>query len=109
VFASGILPKKPQLFLSLSRFESMLKALSKKYDRVILNCPPLFFASDIMLISKHVNTINLIVDVQKHTVTELENELDQLVYTKSKVNSVIFNKIKVEHKNYYRRVKNRKK
>lgn len=108
VFASGILPKKPQLFLSMSRFENMLKALSKQYDRVILNCPPLFFASDIMLISKHVNTINLIVDVQKHTVTELENELDQLVYTKSKVNSVIFNKIKVEHKNYYRRVKNRK-
>ncbi|KPV97006.1 Tyrosine-protein kinase ptk [Pseudoalteromonas sp. P1-9] len=108
VFASGILPKKPQLFLSLSRFENMLKALSKKYDRVILNCPPLFFASDIMLISKHVNTINLIVDVQKHTVTELENELDQLVYTKSKVNSVIFNKIKVEHKNYYRRVKHPK-
>jgi hypothetical protein len=51
----------------------------------------------------------VIIDVQKHTVSELENEIESFIYAKRKVNSVIFNKIKVEHKNYYRRMKPRRK
>jgi capsular exopolysaccharide synthesis family protein len=106
---SGNQSKKPQEFLSMASFEALLSELSSKYDRIILNCPPLFFASDIMLISKYINNINLIIDVQKHTVSELENEIESFIYAKRKINSVIFNKIKVEHKNYYRRMKPRRK
>jgi len=101
VLASGLRPMNPLLFLSMKRFENLLIALQKKYDRVILECPPILSVSDALMISKHVGGLTLVVDIQKNSVAKLNHDLELLNQSDTKINGVILNRVKYDKQNYY--------
>ncbi|PAJ76363.1 hypothetical protein CJF42_00225 [Pseudoalteromonas sp. NBT06-2] len=101
VLASGLRPMNPLLFLSMKRFENLLKALQNKYDRVILECPPILSVSDALMISKHVGGLILVVDIQKNSVAKVNHDLELLNQSDTKINGVILNRVKYDKQNYY--------
>ena len=91
----------PLLFLSMQRFESMLNVLQKKYDRIILECPPILSVSDALMVSKHVSGLTLVVDVQKTSLAKFNHDIELLSHAETTISGVILNRIKYDNQNYY--------
>ncbi|MDP4984775.1 GumC family protein [Pseudoalteromonas tunicata] len=101
VLPSGLRPMNPLLFLSMQRFESMLNVLQKKYDRIILECPPILSVSDALMVSKHVSGLTLVVDVQKTSLAKFNHDIELLSHAETTISGVILNRIKYDNQNYY--------
>ncbi|WP_111977697.1 GumC family protein [Algibacillus agarilyticus] len=101
VLPSGVKPKNPLLFLSHKRFERLLQVLQTKYDRVILECPPILSVSDALLVSKYVDGLILVTDVTKNSVAKLNHDLQLLKHSDTKIKGIILNQIKNDSSRYY--------
>ena len=99
VITSGHIPKNPLAFLQHKRFNGLLKALKSKYQRILLECPPIMSVSDAFVVSKCVDSVYLVVDSTKAHGDELANVLEELKQAEVKVGGVIINKVK-EKKGY---------
>jgi len=101
VLSSGIRPNNALLFLSSQRFEQLLKALLIKYDRVILECPPLLSVSDALVIGKSVKGVTLVADVTKNSTSKFMRDMHELQHTNIDISGIILNRTKVDNEQYY--------
>lgn len=101
VLPSGIRPMNPLLFLSMPRFDAILKVLAKKYDRVIIECPPILSVSDAMIVAKCVGKLELVVDVKKTPLVDFAAKMELLEQSGVHIGGVILNRVKNDTSNYY--------
>ena len=101
VLSSGIRPMNPLLFLSMPRFEAVLKVLAKKYDRVIIECPPILSVSDAMIVAKCVGKLELVVDVKKTPLVDFAAKMELLEQSGVNIGGIILNRVKNDTSNYY--------
>jgi len=101
VLPSGIRPMNPLLFLSMPRFDAVLRVLAQKYDRVIIECPPILSVSDAMVVAKCVGQLELVVDVKKTPLVDFAAKMDLLSQSGVKIGGVILNRVKNDMSNYY--------
>lgn len=101
VLPSGIRPMNPLLFLSMPRFDAILKVLAKKYDRVIIECPPILSVSDAMIVAKCVGKLELVVDVKKTPLVDFAAKMELLEQSGVLIGGVILNRVKNDTSNYY--------
>lgn len=101
VLPSGIRPMNPLLFLSMPRFEAILNVLAKKYDRVIIECPPILSVSDAMVVAKCVGKLQLVVDVKKTPLVDFAAKMELLDQSGVQIGGVILNRVKNDTSNYY--------
>ena len=109
VVTSGHIPKNPLVFLQHVRFKKVLKEMKDKYQRVILECPPIMSVSDAFVVSKCVDSVYLVVDSTKANSNVLANALEELKLADVEVGGIILNKVKEQkgygtnyYYNYYR-------
>ncbi len=100
ILTAGFQSKNPLLFLSQPRLKKVVHTLTSNYDRVVLECPPIMSVSDAFVISKHVDSIYLVVDVEKTSQAELTNCLEELTQANIQVGGLILNKVKKTEKYY---------
>ncbi len=98
--SAGFQSKNPLLFLSQPRLKKVVDALKNNYDRVVLECPPIMSVSDAFVISKHVDSLYLVIDVEKTNQSELTNCLEELAQANINVGGLILNKVKRTEKYY---------
>ena len=101
VLSSGIKPQNALLFLSSKRFSLLLKALLKKYDRVILECPPLLSVSDALVIAKNIQGVTLVADVTKSSTAQFIKNMHELQHSNIDIAGVILNRVKHNEQHYY--------
>ena len=101
VLSSGIRPMNPLLFLSMPRFDAILKVLAKKYDRVIIECPPILSVSDAMVVAKCVGKLELVVDVKKTPLVDFAAKMELLEQSGVNIGGIILNRVKNDTSNYY--------
>lgn len=101
VLPSGIRPMNPLLFLSMPRFDAILKVLAKKYDRVIIECPPILSVSDAMIVAKCVGKLELVVDVKKTPLVDFAAKMELLEQSGVNIGGIILNRVKNDTSNYY--------
>lgn len=94
VITSGHIPKNPLAFLQHKRFGGLLSALKTKYQRILLECPPIMSVSDAFVVSKYVDCVYLVVDSNRAHEEELANVLEELQQAEVQVGGVIINKVK---------------
>ena len=85
----------------MPRFEAILKVLAKKYDRVIIECPPILSVSDAMVVAKCVGTLELVVDVKKTPLVDFARKLELLEQSGVALGGIILNRVKNDTSNYY--------
>lgn len=61
ILTSGISPANPLAFLSMKRFNMLIKVFGNFYDRIIIETPPVNAVSDAIIISKLVDSVIYIV------------------------------------------------
>ncbi|MDO6721349.1 polysaccharide biosynthesis tyrosine autokinase [Psychrosphaera sp. 1_MG-2023] len=106
VLPAGFVAKNPLLYLSQPRLSKVIEFFKTRYERVVIECPPIMSVSDAYVISKHVDSIYLVVDAEKTNKADLTNVLEELKQAKVEVGGVIMNKARRSQgyygHNYYR-------
>ena len=109
VLPAGFRAKNPLLYLSQPRLKKIIEFFKSKYERVVIECPPIMSVSDAYVISKHVDSIYLVVDAEKTSKADLVNVLEELQQAKVNVGGILMNKAKnaeqYYNNSYYKHVK----
>lgn len=92
----GQAPSNPSELIGSAKFAELLKILSKKYDRIIIDTPPILAVTDAILIAEH-SGINLVIArYAKTQLGELELVMNRFEQSHLKVNGFILNDIQRE-------------
>ncbi|WP_207004564.1 polysaccharide biosynthesis tyrosine autokinase [Trinickia mobilis] len=78
VLAKGALPTHPSELLMSDRFREMLDDLSRKYDLVIIDTPPVLAVTDSTVIGKYAGTTLLAVRYGRHPIGEISETVKRL-------------------------------
>ncbi len=100
IMPSGVLPPNPSELLGSKRMEATLQALSKHYDYIVVDLPPINIVSDALAISQYIDGIIVVIREDYTEKKELENCIRQLRLSNVKVLGCVMNETK-EGKGYY--------
>lgn len=91
VLTSGPVPANPAEILNSQKFGRVLAELGKKYDRVIVDSPPVLPVADARIIASRCDTTLLTLRVDKSTRKHAEAARDMLVGVGAKILGVAMN------------------
>jgi len=91
--ATGEIPPNPSELLLHERFEQLLETVSKQYDLVIIDSPPILAATDAAIIGRLASVTLMVVKSGSHPLRELEQSMKKLVQAGVNLKGVIFNGI----------------
>ncbi len=91
ILTSGISPANPLAFLSMKRFDMLIKVFSNFYDRIIIETPPVNAVSDAVIISRLVDSVLYIVHGGKTKREQITSGLRMLRQVKAPIEGVVVN------------------
>jgi capsular exopolysaccharide synthesis family protein len=111
ILTSGISPANPLAFLSMKRFNMLIKVFGNFYDRIIIETPPVNAVSDAVIISKLVDSVIYIVDGSKTQRDQISSGLNMLKQVNAPIEGVVINHSQnidttKYHNKYYNRTTN---
>jgi tyrosine-protein kinase Etk/Wzc len=78
VLTKGMLPTHPSELLMSERFRDLLQVLSRRYDLVIIDTPPVLAVTDSTVIGKYAGTTLLVVRYGRHPIAEISETAKRL-------------------------------
>ncbi len=97
VIPAGIVPPNPLELLSSKRFGELLKVLSDKYDRVIIDSAPTQAVSDSLVLSSHVDGVIYVIKSDATATQVAESGLNRLLRVNANVLGVVLNQFDASH------------
>jgi len=96
----GPIPPNPAELLHTERFKKILDQLGEKFDRIILDTPPLTAVADAKVLSTRADGV--IVIAKAHTTTRdmLGSATDGLLEVNARILGVVLNQVDVEKREY---------
>ncbi|MDG1750690.1 MAG: polysaccharide biosynthesis tyrosine autokinase [Thalassotalea sp.] len=91
ILTSGITPANPLAFLSMKRFNMLIKVFGNFYDRIIIETPPVNAVSDAVIISRLVDSVLYIVHGGKTKREQITTGLRLLRQVNAPVDGVVIN------------------
>ena len=88
---TGSLPPNPSELLLHERFTNLLKSVSKNYDHVIIDSPPILAATDAMIIGRIASATLMVVKSGLHPIRELEQSIKRLTQSGVQLKGIVFN------------------
>lgn len=101
VLPCGPLPPNPAEMLMTKRFQSVLAELATRFDRVILDSPPVQAVTDAVVLSKLVDGVILVVRADKTLRDDVRRSAKQIQDVGSSIFGVIVNEINAGDRAYY--------
>jgi polysaccharide biosynthesis transport protein len=101
VLPCGPLPPNPAELLMTKRFGHVLEELSKRFDRIILDSPPLGAVTDAVVLSKQVDGCILVVRAGKTLRDEIKRSAKQIRDVGGGIFGVIVNELDTSDKGAY--------
>ena len=99
---AGKLPPNPSELLSSERMAFLLSNLEKKFDRIIIDTPPILPTSDALLIADHVDGVVLVVKAGVINRKMVKKAVDQLNSARAAIMGVVLNQVDVKREGYYK-------
>ena len=98
---TGPTPPNPIELLNSENNENLLFELKRKFDVVILDCPPVVGLSDTLVLTKFSDTNIVVVSNKKTKLESLEKTKKTFEQIEAPITGVIINKASVKDNNYY--------
>ena len=93
VITAGAIPPNPSELLMHDRFFAQLNSLSKEYDHVIIDSPPVLAVTDAALLSRLAGVVLLVVKCGGHSMRQIEQSVKQLTRVGANVRGIVFNEV----------------
>lgn len=100
IVTTGQIPPNPSELLMHPRFESLLAELSRRFDTIIIDAPPILAVSDAAIIGRHVGATLIVARAGKHPIEELEQAVKRLNQAGVQVKGFVFNDLNTERQRY---------
>ncbi|TXS89903.1 polysaccharide biosynthesis tyrosine autokinase [Parahaliea maris] len=101
VIGAGVVPPNPLELLSSRRLRELLSALGERYDRVIIDCPPVLPVSDARVIATHVDSVVYVVKADATSAHKVTIGLGHLTQTRAPITGVVLNRLDVKKAEKY--------
>lgn len=89
--STGSLPPNPSELLLHERFGHLLASISKNYDNVIIDSPPILAVTDAAIIGRLASATLMVVKAGQHPLRELEQSVKRLTQAGVQLKGVVFN------------------
>ncbi|AOS97226.1 Tyrosine-protein kinase ptk [Microbulbifer aggregans] len=93
ILPSGVVPHNPQELLGKPQLAEVIKSLAEKYDRVIIDTPPIQVVSDALMVSRLADSTVYVVKANGESQAFVKTGLDRLIATGAKVDGVVLNQV----------------
>ena len=100
VLPCGPIPPNPAELISSERMKEVLKALSEKYDHVLIDSPPLINVTDPVILSTMVDGVILVVQAGRSTRDIVRRARHELSSVGAKIFGVVLNNLDVKREGY---------
>jgi polysaccharide biosynthesis transport protein len=94
VLPSGSIPNDPLAMMSTQRFVDFLQKLASRFDRLILEAPPIKTISDALVMSQLVDVVIIVCDTEKTELVTLTKMIQRLKEADIPLLGVVFNRSK---------------
>lgn len=101
VLPSGMVPPNPSEILGSEKCKELLELLKKDYDLIILDCPPVNYITDTLVITKLANQALIVCAYKKTPMDLLTSSKKSLEAANIKIAGVVVNKLEGHKKEYY--------
>lgn len=101
VIGAGVVPPNPLELLSSRRLPELLASLGERYDRVIIDCPPVLPVSDARVIATHVDSVVYVVKADATSAHKVNIGLGHLTQTRAPITGVVLNLLDVKKAEKY--------
>jgi len=91
VITRGQTPPNPSELLMHSHFEELLNKLSRIYDLILIDTPPVHAVTDPTIIGAHAGVTFMVVRYNQHSMKEIEYSVSRLTQTGVETKGFIFN------------------
>ena len=88
---TGSIPPNPSELLLHERFGYLLASISKNYDHVIIDSPPILAVTDAAIIGRLASATLMVVKAGQHPMRELEQSVKRLTQAGVHLKGVVFN------------------
>ena len=92
--AAGIVPPNPSELLTDDKFSELIEKMSKKYDLVILDTPPILAVTDAVIVSRIAGIFFMILESRKHHAGEIEHSLKRMEHNGVRAQGIILNNVR---------------
>lgn len=97
----GPLPPNPTSLLTSKKFKELIDILKEKYEKIIIDLPPILAAADALIVSKHTDGIVLVVRAGKTQKHSLKVAIENIKTSDSNILGLIINDINEKSSSYY--------
>ncbi|WGL15236.1 polysaccharide biosynthesis tyrosine autokinase [Microbulbifer bruguierae] len=101
IIPAGIRPEDPQRLLGSSQFQNVMKELRQKYDRIIIDTPPVQAVSDVLVISKIACSLLYVVRAEDTRIGVIRAGISRLMSLGVKPEGVILNSVAMKRRGGY--------
>jgi capsular exopolysaccharide synthesis family protein len=100
VLTAGSVANNPSELFSSDKLKQMLSALSKLYDHILIDSPPLINLADPLILSTLVDGVILVVDGSRTTCDTALRAREELLSVGANIFGVVLNKFDSRRKTY---------
>jgi len=91
--ATGAIPPNPSELLLHERFALFLEDISKHYDHVIIDSPPILAVTDAAIIGRMASATLMVIRAGQHPMRELEQSTKRLLQAGVDIKGIVFNDV----------------
>ncbi|WNC69634.1 polysaccharide biosynthesis tyrosine autokinase [Thalassotalea nanhaiensis] len=96
VITAGTIPPNPQELLASNQFKQLLKELRAKYDKIIIDTPPILAVSDAMIVARQADNLIYVVNSDSTKESQIKTSLKRLQQAKLNISGVVLNKVDLD-------------
>lgn len=101
IIPCGAIPPDPTELLTSAKLNLLIEELKKKYDRIILDSPPVLVSADTLLLANKVDGVILVIKGAHTKLNEVISVKKKLVEAKGKILGVVVNNLEPEKEDRY--------
>ena len=99
---SGSSPANPAELLDSNRMSFLLSYLTRRFDRVVLDSPPILPASDAVILAPQTDGVVLMVKTGQMNRDMVQKAVEQLRVAQANLIGVVLNQVDVKREGYYK-------
>ena len=100
LLTSGPIPPDPGCMVESAKLKQLIRKLTKQYDIVILDSPPILVANDSIVMAGYVDTSVLILESERTTKRALSQVMERLKQADIQLVGTIINKLRIGRSGY---------
>lgn len=101
VLTSGVIPPNPAEILASNRFREVFRLLSRSFNIVLIDTPPLCYVSDGMILAGIVDGVILVLSSKQTKINHAQTAMNSLKKVDANILGAVLTRVKTKTNEYY--------